>query len=196
VWALACFGVGGAVGFLFGVPRTVQKGAPRRSNSIDGSKGNKGSQSGDSPQSGNQGEDDYRQYVNTNLEDISDWITKIIVGLTLVEFRELTDYFRDMSRVLAFGLDGTAPDKNLAFAQGLIVYFTVLGFLCGYLITRLFLAAGFRIADQTEMDRIDQSLQKVNATTDLLKQTLDEQAKEIKKVITEKAEEVKKEVIK
>src|SRR5215207_3296326 len=55
----AAFGVGALVGFLFGIPRRFQR-------------------EGSDPALGG-------LVVNTNLEQISDWLTKIIVGVGLVE---------------------------------------------------------------------------------------------------------------
>ncbi len=65
LWALAYCAAGFLVGFLFGIPRVLQ---------------------GEDVLPGQQPE--YRQRVNTNLEQISDWLTKIIVGLGLVELRQ------------------------------------------------------------------------------------------------------------
>lgn len=53
-WAIACFAIGVFLGFLFGIPRVLQR----------------GSQSDAAPPS-------YRLLVNTNLDDVSDWFTKI-----------------------------------------------------------------------------------------------------------------------
>src|SRR5882762_1055624 len=61
LWALACFVSGAAVGFLFGIPKILQT-----ANSIGGSTTTATA---------------YNQQVNTNLVEISDWLTKIIVGL-------------------------------------------------------------------------------------------------------------------
>jgi hypothetical protein len=160
VWALACFGVGAALGFLFGIPRTVQRGAPRRQGG-GAPATNPPKPDQPKPEPGKAEQDDYQQYVNTNLEDISDWLTKIIVGLTLVEFRDLTTYFRDAAALFAAGLGNPATPGHLAFAQGLMVYFTVLGFLCSYLITRLFLSVALRIADQTDVKQLKESIESV-----------------------------------
>jgi len=67
------FGVGGLVGFLFGIPR-----------SLAGIK-----TEDDKSQSGA-----YR--ANTNLEEISDWLTKILVGVGLVQFATFAQHFREL----------------------------------------------------------------------------------------------------
>jgi hypothetical protein len=123
----------------------------------------------------------YRQFVNTNLEDISDWLTKIIVGLTLVQFRELTGYFRECAALFAAGLG--EGNQSLAFAQGAIVYFSVLGFLCGYLMTQLFLAVALRLADQDELQRIEM---KIDQTRSIIGR-VNEEVKATKKEVAEVA---------
>lgn len=125
-WALACSISGAAVGFLFGVPKVLQ-----------------------APPSG-EGEGDarvaaYRQQVNTNLTEISDWLTKIIVGLGLINLKEVPVLTASTAAVLAAGLGG-APSA-MAFAYGIITTTTITGFLFGYLSTRLFLSGAFSRAD-------------------------------------------------
>jgi hypothetical protein len=75
-WALAWTAAGFVLGFLFGIPKVSQK-APRSSaqdpDSITDSQDDEGRSS------------PYPLRVNTNLEDISDWLTKILVGATLTQ---------------------------------------------------------------------------------------------------------------
>lgn len=124
IWSVACLMAGAVVGFLFGIPKILQ------------------SEKTGSPQEGNRMP--YRQQVNTNLEQISDWLTKIIVGLGLIELRNIPGYLRKLANLLSEGLG----QSNYAFAFALIVYFLILGFLFGYLATRLFLAGAFSRADR------------------------------------------------
>lgn len=135
-WALAYFAVWFLIGFLFGIPRVLQ------------------------------GEDKtakYAQRVNTNLEQISDWLTKIIVGLGLVQLQAVPEHLGKaatwMAQSFAPGGGATAPADAVSFAGAFIIYFSVLGFFSGYLSTRLFLALAFFRAD-LEPDRT--ILEKVN----------------------------------
>ena len=68
IWILACLLVGMFIGFLFGIPKIVQDNSP----SVE-----------------KIGEPAYRQQVNSNLTEISDWLTKIIVGLGLVNLTKI-----------------------------------------------------------------------------------------------------------
>ena len=124
IWALACLISGAAVGFLFGIPKILQA---------------------DKPPDAAQVSNTYRQQVNTNLEQISDWLTKIIVGLGLINLTKIPPYLNSMAGLLA---SSTLDNGNPAFAMALIVYFSLLGFLSGYVTTRLFLAGAFSKADQ------------------------------------------------
>ncbi len=72
--------VGGALGFLFGIPRTLQQegGSPSAEANPEGAEAG-----------GPTHRIDYR--VNTNLEQISDWLTKILVGVSLTQISEIRD---------------------------------------------------------------------------------------------------------
>jgi hypothetical protein len=96
---------GGVLGFLFGVPRlraAVQQ--------------TPGAASSFAP--------------NTNLEQISDWLTKIIVGATLVQLRPLADDVNSLALAIGAQL-GTQGGAAVAGAV-MITYFAG-GFLWGYL---------------------------------------------------------------
>jgi len=114
LWSLACLAVGAFGGLLFGIPRARQKPAG------DG-------QNGNSPLE-----------VNNNLIEVSDWLTKIIVGLGLVELGSLPARLKTITHPLAASL-GT--EFGSAIATGIVVYFSMLGFLAGYLNARTFIAA-------------------------------------------------------
>jgi hypothetical protein len=74
--------------------------------------------------------------VNTNLEQISDWLTKIIVGVALVEIKTLVEQMQKAAEFIAQSLGGTSA---ASFSFALMLYFIVSGLLGSYLLTRLFL---------------------------------------------------------
>jgi CheY-like chemotaxis protein len=135
-WALACLASGGIIGFLFGIPRVLQD----NNISVASPKTNEENRAAD-----NLGQSSYRMQVNTNLEQISDWLTKIIVGVGLIELRRLPEVLTSISTFLAKGVDGTFQTQVLA--STVIVYFTMVGFLGTYLMTRIYLAQAFSRAD-------------------------------------------------
>ncbi len=126
VWGLACLASGYVLGFLFGIPKILQI------NISQDPKQQRGA---------------YRQEVNTNLEQISDWLTKIIIGLGLINLQQIPSYLNKLTTVLSSSVAG-ASTGNRAICLATIVYFSVIGFICGYLFTRLFLAGAFSRADQ------------------------------------------------
>ena len=131
IWALATYAAGFGIGFLLGIPKVLQKESPRDEPSGDG---------------------DYAQKVNTNLEQISDWLTKIIVGLGLVQLQQIPGFIKRVSLWAASSLPlapGVALNQVAAFSTALLIYFSITGFLAGYLLTRLYLAGAFRRADKT-----------------------------------------------
>jgi hypothetical protein len=81
--------------------------------------------------------------VNTNLEEISDWLTKIIVGVSLVELQKAQVKLQQAAGFIAQTLGGSS---QTSFAYGLMVYFSICGFLGSYLLTRLYLQRAFREA--------------------------------------------------
>lgn len=136
--------VGGLLGFLFAIPRTSQgedstrfqvEGAPRGDRVVD-------------------------YHANTNLEQISDWLTKILVGVGLTQITTLPENLRQVSTFVARGL-GEGPSAP-AFAGSILVVFTICGFLQSYLWTRLYLPGEFRQADIKSLaNQVSQVNQKV-----------------------------------
>ncbi|MFF2143534.1 hypothetical protein [Kitasatospora sp. NPDC058190] len=110
--------VGGALGFLFGVPR-VKSGS---------------------------GEPQGSYAPNTNLEQVSDWLTKVLLGVGLTQLGSLGERLHQLGTALAPALGG--EDAAVPFAAALVLYFLVLGFLAGWLVTRLALPQVLTDADQ------------------------------------------------
>jgi hypothetical protein len=131
LFAGAAVVAGGFIGFLFGLPHTIEVQTP-------------GTEEGASVQSG--------IVANTNLEQISDWLTKILVGVTLTQLGAIRSGAVRLFNSMAPALGGQ-PD-SAAFAGGIVVYFSVLGFLVGWLLTRLRLGQ--------ELSRTDQALKEAN----------------------------------
>ncbi len=129
--SLLVAGSAGAIGvfggFLFGIPRSLQKEQQK--------------DNGKAPGAANEG-----YAVNTNLEQISDWLTKIIVGVGLVELRRFPEFIERLSMyfVTSFGVQGISG----AAAAMIIIYFAVFSFLIGYLWTRLYLTSQFSRAEE------------------------------------------------
>jgi hypothetical protein len=87
------FVAGGLLGFLFGIPR-----------SLAGPEGAEDKASAGA----------YRP--NTNLEQISDWLTKILVGVGLVQFTTLARHAGDLVTFLGPALGGDPLGESFAGA--------------------------------------------------------------------------------
>jgi hypothetical protein len=110
---------GGLLGFIFGIPRALATDRPETSLASTHLL--------------------YRS--NSNLEQISDWLTKIIVGVSLVEFRTLIHETRKLVDFLAPALGGSPYGQS--FALGMLITFAISGFVVLYIFTRVYLAVLF-----------------------------------------------------
>jgi RTX calcium-binding nonapeptide repeat (4 copies) len=133
------FLIGGLFGFLFGIPKSLTDSAvatnPAQARAFK---------------------------PNTNLEDISDWLTKIIVGLTLVQFGQLIDQLEQLADFLAPSLGN--EDSSSAFAIGILVLFSISGFLILYVSIRLY-GREFSRAENAGV-RAAERLRELQPTTD------------------------------
>jgi hypothetical protein len=123
---------GSLLGFLFGIPRVLQ------SNPVEGS-----NPPGENRKEGGKISIDYQ--ANTNLEQISDWLTKILVGVGLTQLITVPDALQKFAEFAAPGL-GNFPNSGI-FAVSQLIFFLVCGFLISFLWTRRYLAGEFRQAD-------------------------------------------------
>lgn len=161
----SCFCIGALTGFLFGIPRllTNASGVP------------------ESVKIRNQ------IIQNDNLVQISDWITKIIVGVGLTQLHEIPPKLMSLGEYLApgfhYGNGGEALAANIAII--IVLYFLVIGFLCSYLWTRLYFTT-MLAQNQKEINNIEHQLEETQ-------KELDEQAEKLKekeKQLEEKKNEV------
>lgn len=86
--------------------------------------------------------------VNTNLQEVSDWLTKILLGLGLAHIYEFPGFLGNIGNTL------TADFANITGAEtaviATIIHFFASGFLGGYLLTRLYLTGALQTAEQEE----------------------------------------------
>ncbi|MFA6244878.1 MAG: hypothetical protein WC655_28295, partial [Candidatus Hydrogenedentales bacterium] len=129
------------IGFLFGIPRTLQ-------GESGGQNDGKGGEKADAPGTW------YR--ANTNLEQVSDWLTKIIIGVGLVEMKGIGSKLVQVSQYTAAGFGGSVAAEG--FAMFLIIYFGVAGVLAGYLWTRLYMVKALRFADMQVVADVKEKL--------------------------------------
>jgi hypothetical protein len=129
--SVASIFVGMFLGFIFGIPRSHQDGTAYNGNLQEPEHSIK------------------NLSVNTNLEQISDWLTKIIVGVGLVEIAKISDEFNKLVAFLSYGV-GLKNKESIIFS--LIIASVILGFLFGYLITRIYLTRAFSRVSEGSLD--------------------------------------------
>lgn len=132
----ASIAVGILGGFLFGMPKTLQVDAL--------------------------GDKEVRYIANTNLEQISDWLTKILVGIGLIQLTKLPAKLSVFSERVGpvFGESGASGRYGLAAC----LYGTILGFIISYLWTRARLKAVLEAADMKhQIDEVLRSREEANS---------------------------------
>ncbi len=146
LWSIAFGATGILLGFIFAIPRvptTVPAAAPART---DGAGATSPASAPDDPPQPATGSTAVGSEVNSNLVEVSDWLTKIIVGVGLVEAKSLPVYAEGLAAFVAPSL-GIATELAVPVVGGLMLYFSVLGFLSGYLLTRVYIAVLFKSVD-------------------------------------------------
>lgn len=116
--------VGGLIGFLFGIPRALAA-APDVAAPVDPQN------EAPAPAVARRSHSGFSH--NTNLEQISDWLTKIIVGVSLVQARDIAEEIGALSRLAANAWSW--PDGAVV-AGFLLVGCALIGFLSVYIWTR------------------------------------------------------------
>lgn len=136
VAAVAAFVIGSLLGFIFSIPRTAeQRNMPENREDVRP----------------NHLLQNYRP--NTNLEQISDWLTKILIGATIVQLSEIDSRLELAAAKLTLAIYGgefsakILKATNPAFGYAFLVCFFGLGFIISYLWTRRYASKEFVIAD-------------------------------------------------
>lgn len=160
LWGFAALMSGMLLGFLFGIPRVQQMPLDSQDHDV-------------TEPSGRTNNNGYSQRVNTNLEEISDWLTKIIVGVGLVELNHIPPAFESLVMFL------TPKDGDPGTTGTVLVLFSIVGFFDGYLLTRVYLAAAFSRADRLA-SQFDQELSELRKQVD----------RELPEVVHSESEEV------
>jgi hypothetical protein len=126
----ACAFSGGALlGFLFGIPQYFAR---------------LGGSSADPAKASYQ--------PNTNLTQVSDWLTKIIIGVGLVQFSQLAKSIGKLGASLSSSFGGEPMGKPYGIA--VVVGYFLIGFLISYLYTRLRLQWAFAQADRGAFEEL------------------------------------------
>lgn len=121
---------GGLMGFLFGIPKLNRKYNPR---------------------------EDYgtstKYMPNTNLEDVSDWLTKIIIGVTLTQLGKIPGYLQNMADSVIENSSSLMLQVDFAkpLLIALIIYSFIAGFIISYFYTRIYLPNLFAVMEENSI---------------------------------------------
>lgn len=83
---------------------------------------------------------------NNSLVEISDWITKIIVGLALINLKEIPGYFHNLGEYVSISTKYKGELLNI-YSISIVIYFGFLGLYIGYNYMRLVLSNKYKKAD-------------------------------------------------
>jgi len=140
LWAAAWFAAAFVFGFLFGIPKALQS-TPKV---VPPASSDSRADADAADKSANQ------LKVNTNLEEISDWLTKILVGATLTQLIKIPGAIWKAADFMAGAGGGVGP---IPFAAAILIYFSAIGFFAGYVLTRMFFSLAFSRFDRGLSDK-------------------------------------------
>lgn len=136
----ATFMAGALVGFLFGIPKMIQM------------------------------ENTTGVMHNDNLVQVSDWLTKIIVGVGLTQLHQIPSGLYKLGETIQKNANNLNITVNTSVAT--VMYFVILGFTCSYLWTRIYFTK--MLAEN------NRELEDIN---DKLRKKVEEKEKEVKAII-------------
>jgi hypothetical protein len=113
---------GALVGFLFGVPRRQEAEAPL-------------------PQESKSSLESAPYRPNTNLEQISDWLTKIMVGIGLTQIPTIVGFFQELGKNAGPAFGQTPSGEIIAIS--IVIHYLLVGFFQGFLLAYLWLPGAF-----------------------------------------------------
>ncbi|WP_430405253.1 hypothetical protein [Fluviicola sp.] len=91
---------------------------------------------------------------NDNLIEISDWLTKIIVGVGLTQLTSIPGYINRIGKLTGIPLGGN--ETGTVAAGAILIYFFICGFMFVYLWTRIYFA---RILENAGLEEGENKLQ-------------------------------------
>lgn len=124
--AFAALIIGYFIGFIFGLPRIN----PHGSHSVE-------SNSYSDTLSEEESTKRSLYSENSNLENISDWLSKILVGIGLIQLTQVPAYLQQFSDFLEPALSGRQINAGI-FGTSVVIFCLLDGFLIGYLWTRCY----------------------------------------------------------
>lgn len=132
LWSFAYLAIGGLLGFVFSVPKLISDVPPltgaaalAREETVRA-----------------------KYQENTNLTQISDWLTKVLIGASLVQLKEIPKFVYHVAQIMGNGARVSTGNvalspHNTVCCAAIILYFITWGFISGYLVMKLVLTEQF-----------------------------------------------------
>jgi hypothetical protein len=93
--------------------------------------------------------------VNNNLAEVSDWVTKMMLGIGLSQFNELSLSMQSVALYVSNAI--VCQPNDMTFSMTLMIVSVVLGFFTGFQYTRLSLSKQYSLADKEILSEIAQA---------------------------------------
>ena len=181
--ALACLATGGLLGFLFSIPRTASTPPPQPEPQAEPQGGEA---AGNGQPAARRSNPVASHNVNTNLEEISDWLTKIVVGVTLVQLTEIIGFIDQITANIQAGFPNACEANQTGciiglgtFSAAVIILFFAIGLLFGYLWTRLMVQGAIKDADLSLVGKLKDEVEEKREALDRQKHKADSDASAI-----------------
>ena len=129
--AVAAGFTGAFFGFLFGIPRSIVTWEANDGEPTGDNKAQRG-------QAAYPSLDPDASRPNTNLEQISDWLTKILVGATLTQLGHVPSALGSLFARIGSAIS-TSSESIAVFTGGLLIYAVLAGFIQGWIAARVWL---------------------------------------------------------
>ena len=161
----ACFSAGALTGFLFAIPKLLQNTSLLPDNIQN---------------------NETVILHNDNLVQISDWLTKIIVGVGLTQLYNIPGFIKKIGLELGPSFGSLEIGRNIAI--GTILYFAIVGFLAAYIWTRLYFVKLLRKTDDELRRQVTEAKQEVTVAKQETEAIKDQVSSEKSKESVEKNE--------
>ena len=144
-WSASIFLASALIGFLFAIPN-IGKSKTKSNTLVSASSATEMSE-----KIPLESWDEQRFRPNTNLDQISDWLTKAMIVVFLINLYRLPQLIDRATSYIAAGLGG---EQHKFVATAMLIYFAALGITSSYLITRFYLGSVFGVEHSRDVKEL------------------------------------------
>lgn len=137
------------------------------------------------PKRNNKKETNYS--LNNGLTEIADWLTKIIIGVGLINLKEIPGYFVALGEYVRIAAKYDGQLLNI-YTIGIVIYFGFLGLFIGYNYMRLVRVSKYKYSDENLMRKELESAKEKYLNVKAESQQKDKKIMEFQSLVLEKEE--------